>query len=206
MARPKGARDAAYEQKRALLLQRIALRLGRMNETRPSLRQLAAAAEVTVPTLRHYFGGRDQIVEAVLGRYREMGAPFIRDAAEPHGPFPDSIREFLQTLVRGMSRGRLGDIFAMGFVEGLLNDRLGPACLDALVDPAVDALTTRLQAHQQQGEMKPSDARHAALMLISPILVGWHHQEQMFGRHSRPLDIDVFVEDLASAFVLAYRA
>lgn len=206
MARPRGTRDAAYEQKRSVLLQRVATRLGRMNDTRPSLRQLAAAAEVTVPTLRHYFGGRDQTVEAVLAHYRTLGEPFMREAREPHGEFEESIRHFVTALAGGMARGRLGDIFAMGFVEGLLNDRLGPVCLSELVDPTVDALTARLEAHQRLGQMKAGSARHAALMLISPILVGWHHQEQMFGRQSRPLDLDAFVQDLATAFVAAYRA
>jgi AcrR family transcriptional regulator len=183
----------------------MAVRLGRPNETRPSLRQLAAAAEVTVPTLRHYFGGRDEIVEAVLVRYRKLGEPFMREVAAPHGPFDESVRQFLHALTAGMERGRIADIFAMGFIEGLLNDRLGPACLQEVVDPAVDALTERLEAHQRLGEMKPGDARHAALMLIAPVLVGWHHQEQMFGRAIRPLDVPAFVDDLATAFVAAYR-
>lgn len=206
LARPRGTRDAAYEQKRHLLLQRVASRLGRKNDTRPSLRQLAAAAEVTVPTLRHYFGDRDSTVEAVLAHYRALGEPFMSDARLPHGPFADSIRQFVGALTLGMSRGKLADIFAMGFVEGMLNERLGPVCLTELVDPAVDSLAARLEAHQRLGEMKPADCRHAALMLVSPILIGWHHQEQMFGRQSRPLDMQAFVDDLANAFIAAYSA
>lgn len=206
MPRPRGSRHADYAQKRSALLRKLAVRLGALNQTRPSLRQLAEAAEVSVPTLRHYFGGRDAMVEGVLAEYRAMGEPFMRDAAQPHGPFADSVREFLEALARGMSRGRLGDIFAMGFVEGLLNERLGPACLAELIDPALDALTVRLEAHQARGEMRAGDARHAALMLLAPMLLGWHHQEQMFGRTSSPLDMGRFLDDLAAAFVAAQRS
>ena len=206
MPRPKGARGPDYSQKRALLLRRMSARLGRLNDTRPSLRQLAEAAEVTVPTLRHYFGARDDIIEAVLQEYRQMGEPFLRQAREPQGPFAESVEAFVQALVRGMERGRLGDLFAVVFVEGLLNERLGPSALAHVVDPAVDALAARLAAHQARGDMKPVNPRHAALMLIAPLLLAWHHQNQMFGHASRELDVQAFLKDLVEAFVTAHRA
>ena len=181
-------------------------RLARRNETRPSLRQLAEAAEVTAPTLRHYFGGRDEIVQAVLLEYRRLGDGFIREAAEPKGGFDESVRHFLTSLIQGMQRGPVADLFAVGFVEGLMNEKLGPACLSSVVDPTVDALTQRLEAHQARGEMRPANARHAALILISPLLLASHHQIQMFGKAERPLDMPAMVEDLAAAFIRAFAA
>jgi AcrR family transcriptional regulator len=204
MPRPRGARDADYELKRAALLRRVSARLARRNDTRPSLRQLAEAAEVTAPTLRHYFGGRDEIVAAVFGEYRRLGERFIAEAAEPAGDLAMSVRAFLKDLLQGLQRGPLGEVLAVGFVEGLLNEKLGPVCLASMVDPAVEALARRLEAHQARGEMRPADTRHAALMLISPLLVAAHHQTQMFGAADNPLDFDALTEDMAAAFVRAY--
>ena len=48
------ARNADYDSKRRQLLGRIAVRFKQPD--RPSLRELAVAADVSVPTLRHYFG------------------------------------------------------------------------------------------------------------------------------------------------------
>jgi len=159
---------------------------------------------VAPPTLRHYFGGRDDIVAAVFAEYRRLGAAFINEAAIPKGALPESIRDFLGRLLRGLQHGPLGQIMAVGLVEGLMNEKLGPACLADVIDPAVDALALRLQTHQARGEMRPADARHAALMLIAPLLVAGHHQMQMFGRADRPLDLEALIEDMAAAFVRAY--
>jgi AcrR family transcriptional regulator len=202
--RPKGARDGDYDEKREALLRRMSERLARRNGTRPSLRQLAEAADVTAPTLRHYFGGRDEMVAAVFAESRRLGDGFIRAAAEPRGDFGESVRDALDSVLQGMQRGPLGDLFAVGFIEGLMNDRLGPACLANVVDPAVDAITQRLEAHQARGEMRPGNARHAALALISPLLIACLHQTQMSGQAERPLDLPALIEDLAIGFLRTY--
>lgn len=205
MPRPKGARDADYSVKRSALLRKLSARLTRMDDTRPSLRQLAAAADVTVPTLRHYFGTREELVEAVLVEYRRMGDPYIKLSREPEGPLPHSVRAYLNYLMAMLTDFPfLGDVFAIGFVEGMFNHRLGPVCLATLVDPMVEALELRLIAHQERGEMVDGDVRHGAMMLISPMLLGCHHQFQMYGRQLRPLELADMIESLTGAFVRAY--
>ena len=205
MPRPKGARDADYPAKRSALLRKLSARLGRMDDTRPSLRQLAAASDVTVPTLRHYFGTREDLVEAVMAEYRRLGDPYIQLAAEPEGDLDHSLRAYLKNLAALLTGfPYLGDIFAIGFIEGMFHHKLGPACLNHLVDPTLGALQARLEAHQARGEVIEGNMRHGALMLISPLLVACHHQNQMFGRSLRPLDLDALVEDLASNFVRSY--
>ena len=174
--------------------------------TRPSLRQLAEAADVTVPTLRHYFGTRDELVAAVFAEQHRLGAPYLEQAAEPRGDFENSVRDFLASFTLALTRARLGDILALGFIEGLLNGRLGPAALAHILDPAIDALEERLRAHQARGEMIDADPRHAAIILLSPVVLAGHHQDQMFGRTQRPLDADAFIDDLTRAFVRAYEA
>lgn len=205
MPRPKGARDADYSVKRSALLRKLSARLGRMDDTRPSLRQLAAASDVTVPTLRHYFGTREDIVEAVLAEYRRLGDPYIELGALPQGPLDHSIRAYLKNLTELLtSFPFLGDVFAIGFMEGMFSHRLGPACLSLLVDPTVEALEARLAAHQAQGEVIEGNMRYPALMLISPLVVACHHQNQMFGRQLRPLDLEELAEELACVFIRAY--
>jgi AcrR family transcriptional regulator len=176
-----------------------------MDDTRPSLRQLAAAADVTVPTLRHYFGTREDLIEAVLVEYRRMGDPYIKLSCEPEGPFAESIRSYLKYLHSMLvDYPFLGDVFAIGFLEGLFNHKLGPVCLSTLVDPMVEALEARLSAHQERGEMISGNVRYGALMLISPVLLACHHQFQMYGRQLRPLDFTDMLEGLGSVFIRAY--
>jgi AcrR family transcriptional regulator len=176
-----------------------------MDDTRPSLRQLAAAADVTVPTLRHYFGTREDLVEAVLVEYRRMGDPYIKLSREPEGPLPESIRAYLKYLLAMLTGFPfLGDVFAIGFVEGMFNHKLGPVCSSTMIDPMVEALEARLMAHQERGEMIEGDVRYGAMMLISPVLLGCHHQFQMYGRHSQPLELTDMIERLAEVFVRAY--
>lgn len=178
-------------------------RLAQIDGARASLRQLASAAEVSVPTLRHYFGSRDEIVVALFEAYRQRGDVYLQRAGIPTGGLETSIRDFLNDLAYAMRRRGLGDIVAVGLVEGLLNHRLGPAALESIIDPSLDALVTRLQAHQDRGELADVNLRNAALSLIAPIILGAHHQDQMFGASLAPLDVPALIEDLVRTFVAA---
>jgi AcrR family transcriptional regulator len=209
MPRPKGARDADYDVKRRALLHRMTSRLMRREVARPSLRQLADAAGVTVPTLRHYFGSRAEIVDAILEEYRRLGEARLQSIAADAAPFGDSIREFAGSLIRGMSAPRevrLGDVFAVSLAEGLLDREIGPSALRHIIDPSVDALQARLQLHISRGEMVSTDTRAAALMLISPILVAVLHQDQMGGSGCNPMDVERLADEISAAFVRAYEA
>ena len=206
MPRPRGARDIEYLNKRRALLQKISARLMQRDSTRPSLRQMADAAEVTVPTLRHYFGTRPEIIRALFEEYRRSGEPHLRREAEPTGPFPQSVRDCLRALTMALMHRPVGDMFAVALVEGLLHQELGPASLAYVIDPSIDAIEARLKAHQARGEMKPANTRNAAIMLMAPILLATQHQRQLHGAGERPLALEPLVEDVASAFVQAYAA
>jgi hypothetical protein len=86
----------------------------------------------------------------------------------------------------------------------MFNHKLGPVCSSTMIDPIVEALEARLMAHQERGEMIEGDVRYGAMMLISPVLLGCHHQFQMYGRHSQPLELTDMIERLAEVFVRAY--
>lgn len=209
MPRPKGARDADYEEKRRLLLARMTARLMRREVARPSLRQLAEAAEVTVPTLKHYFGSRSEIVEAILAEYRRHGEERLARLAVTDLPFAQSVQEFAIGLVFGMRAPRevrLGDVFAVSLAEGLLDPEIGPAALKHVVDPSVDVLAQRLRLHISRGEMVECDANAAALMLLSPILITVLHQDQLCGAKHRPVDLTALAQEVSAAFVRAYAS
>jgi AcrR family transcriptional regulator len=176
---------------------------------RPSLRQLASAAGVTVPTLRHYFGDRSDVIEAILAGYREAGEQRLRAIAEIRLPFDESIHEYGRALlaaVRAPRPVKLGDVFAVSLAEGLLDGRIGPAALEHVVDPSLEVLQARLAGHIEAGEMIPTDTRAAALMLLSPLLLVILHQHQMGGADCSPADLDAIAHEVCTAFVRAYAA
>lgn len=208
MPRPKGARDADYDEKRRALLRRMTERMMRREVARPSLRQLAESAGVSVPTLRHYFGDRAEVVEAMLEEYRRQGETRLAWVAQPQGPFASSIRQFAYAMIAGMTAPlpvRLGDVFAVGIAEGLLDAEIGPAALRNIVDPAVESCQARLESHIARGEMMPTDTRAAALMLLSPLLVAALHQDQMHGSQCNPMELYALADRVSDAFVRAYQ-
>ncbi len=205
MPRPKGARDADYAVKRSALLRKLSARLIQLDDTRPSLRQLAIAAGVTVPTLRHYFGDREDLIQAVLEEIFIHGERYLERGAEPYGDLGHSIRAFLSTLAEVMVEGpRLGDKIAIAFLEGFYSKRLGPAALNCVIEPPLQAMEKRLAAHQARGELGDIDLRCAALMLVSPLVVACMHQQQMFGDQVRPLSFAPVIDFTVSSFMKAY--
>jgi AcrR family transcriptional regulator len=191
--------------KRSALLRKISARLIQLDDTRPSLRQLAFAAGVTVPTLRHYFGSRDDLVQAALEEFFLLGERYLEQGAEPKGDLDESIRSFLNSLTQVMLGGpKLGDMIAIAFLEGFYNKRLGPTALNTVIEPPLQAMEKRLAAHQARGELRDVDVRYAAIMLISPLIVACLHQQQMFGDQVRPLDFQPLIDSAASSFITAY--
>lgn len=182
-------------------------RFVRRDIERPSLRQLAAAAGVTVPTLEHYFGRRPDVIAALLDEYRRRGENRLQIVSQPNGPFADSMREFAYGMVFGMKAGgqvRLGDVFAVSLAEGLADPDLAPLALQYIVDPAINSLITRLDAHVAKGEMIETNTRAAALMLISPMLLSVLHQDQLGGCETNPADLGAIADQISAAFVRAY--
>jgi hypothetical protein len=125
------------------------------------------------------------------------------------GGFDASVGEFAQAFVRGLqapAKVRLGDMFAASLAEGLLDPAVSPTVLQAMLDPAVEALQARLERHIAYLEMRPADTRAAALMLLSPLLMAVLHQDQLGGSRTHALKLPALADELAAAFVRAYRA
>jgi hypothetical protein len=117
-----------------------------------------------------------------------------------------SVHDYLTSLAGALMHRGVGEIFAVGLLEGLLHAELGPASLAYLIDPSVEALQKRLAVHQARGEMAPGETRNAALMLIGPVLLACQHQKQLFGARDHPLDLPSLIGELTDAFVKSYGA
>lgn len=209
MARPKGARDAAYEERRNALLRRITQQLMLRETPRPSFRQLAAAGGVSVTTLRHYFGDRPGLMAAILENYLEAGRRGLEAVAIPTGDLATSVRDYARALLAAMRaprEARLGDVFAVSLAEGLQDGAIGPSTLHYILDPTIEVLQRRLDEHVRRGEMRPCDTRAAALVLLSPLLVAILHQDHLGGRAASPVDLDAAFDSICAAFLRAYAA
>ena len=209
MARPKGARDANYEARRVALLRRISVRTLQPGAARPSFRQLAEAAEVSAPTLRHYFGDRPGVIAALLETYLEDRRRGLEAVAEPTGDLETSVREYAASLLSAMRAPRtvrLGDVFAFSLSEGLADGDIGPSTLKSVLDPSIEVLRRRLATHVCRGEMVETDTHAAALVLLSPLLLAILHQDHLGGCNSSPVDLDATFKSVCAAFLRAYAA
>ncbi len=209
MPRPKGSRDANHETKRRELLHRMTVRMMRREVVRPSMRELASSAQVSVPTLRHYFGGRGELMAAMLAECLRQGRQGLDAQSRSDQPFAQSMQDYALALVRALAAPRdvrLGDVFAVSLAEGLLDPEVSRPALEFIIDPTLETLEARLRVHMARGEMIQTDARGAALMLLSPLLLASLHQDQLKGAAHRPLALEALAADLSAAFVRAYAA
>lgn len=204
MPRPAGTRNPEYQQRRAALIAKLERRLVDP-PNRPNMLELARSAEVSIPTLKHYFGDRAGVVAAVLVDGRARGDRFMAIAAEPSGPFPQSIADLVSFVVQGFTRGRLGDLLAVGFAEAFRDAAASAAYLDNIMDPMIAAAGARLATHVERGEMIDVDTRHAALGLIGPLFLALVHQFDFAGKAHHPIDLEAFGAQHGAAFIRAYR-
>ena len=123
------------------------------------------------------------------------------------GPdFETSVRDAATLSWTVMTRHGVAGMLAMGMVEGMRDDLLGPVFIDRMFEPFVIALAERLETHVARGQMREVDTRMAALALASPLLLGALHQGELGGAKAYPLDGEAFVDHVVQGFVRAYRA
>ncbi len=195
MARVKGSRNADYEKERERLLEAVRVRLLEPDGAQASFRELADVAEVSVATLRHYFGSREALLTEVMRDMHRRGLPHLLAAAtEPRGPVRASLRWFLDSLLVGWRLG-VGAVHAFGLTAGVGHPTLGPVYVRELLEPTLQAAEARLARHIADGELRRCDVRHAALELVCPVVLGLLHQVQLSGASCRPLDVERFLAD-----------
>jgi AcrR family transcriptional regulator len=204
MARPTGSKDRDHDEKRAALLVRIGKHLSASLPDKSSLRDIAAAAGVTIPTLVHYFGSREGLLAALMEYQAGLGAPYLSIVAATDDPFHSSIRKLAHFILSGLVEARVVDLHAVGLVEASGSARLGPAYLEHLLEPTLQAVEARLASHVARGEMRDADLRVAALCLVSPVLLAALHQCSLGGDQVRHLDLATLAHEVTDSFLLAY--
>lgn len=205
MGRPLGKHGKDFEAKRSALLAKLGEYLVAELPHQPSLRQLASAAGVSVPTLRHYFGTREDVIAAYLTQFGDAGAPYLAIARTYTEPFHASIPGLVDFILEGLVRARVIDGHAVAFTEALAAPMLGPIYLRHVLEPTLQAVEARLADHQARGEMRKVDPRTAALALVAPLLLAALHQCALGGEQIRPLDLASFGQDIAAAFLRSYQ-
>lgn len=204
MGRPIGSRSKTHEARRREIIARLAERLALPGAMHASYRDLVSASGESISTLQHYFGRRENILIAVLEESHRQAEPYLDHARTPLSDFEASVRDVVDYVRLGFEQFGLGDLYAMGLVEGIRNEAIGPAMVRQLLEPTIDAVAQRLAAHQARGQMRDVIlARHAAVLLLSPVIVIMLHQHDLGGRQSHPADMDRFIDDHVASFVRA---
>ncbi|WP_204484328.1 TetR/AcrR family transcriptional regulator [Archangium primigenium] len=207
MARVKGSRNADYAQERERLLTAVRQRLLARDGAQASFRELAEVAGVSVATLRHYFGSREALMAEMMADMHRRGLPHLLSVATgARGPVRESLQWFLRAFAKGWREGAVGEVHAFGLTAGVGHATLGPVYLQELLEPTLQAAEARLSRHIAEGELRRCDVRHAALELVSPVVLGLLHQVQLSGASSRPLDVERFLEDHLDTFLRAHAA
>jgi AcrR family transcriptional regulator len=205
MPRTAGARNSSYTERRKSLILKARDRLSARDAQSPSLRELAAAAGVSVTTFRHYFGSRDNVVAAVFEAARTSAAMHLDRGRQPSSDdLATSLKAFLMGVARGWTEGTVAALHRIGLAEGLRDPSAGVAYLNEVLEPTLQALEQRLAAHIAAGTMIDADTRHAALLLLSPVVLGLLHQQDLGGTRCRPLDLHAVIDAQVVVFLRAY--
>lgn len=205
MSRTAGARNRDYDARRDALAVAMIPRLLAPDGPRVSARELAAAAGVSVPTLRHYFGGRGGAFAAAIGAMRRLGAMHLdRAAREPHGGVSRSLHWFVSELILGWEQFGVGGMVGSAIAAGMFDTEVGPACVNDILEPILQGAEVRLAGHVAAGEIAVPDVRAAALTLVAPIVLALLHQGPLGGAGCRPLDVRAFARAHVDRFLVGY--
>lgn len=202
--RTHGAKNADHQSKRAAMVAAIAPMVMRAAPERPSLREMAKAAGVSVNNLRHYFGTREGVLEAVFEAMGRAGEPYIRRAISFTSlPAPLGLRRLLEEIVAAWTPEALGGLHRSGISEGLGSEQLGPAYLQHLLDPTLMLAEQMLEIWRARGELDIAEdqLRTAGLALLAPLMLALLHQRGLGGARKRPLDLEDFIKTHVDGFL-----
>jgi len=209
MARTPGAKNRDHEATKQAIAARV---LGAVVDhgAQPSLHEMARAAGASIPTLKHYFGGRSGVAAAALRSVREAAAPHTEGIANPGKlTLTASLTRVADDLIAAWVPHGVGRVFAAGLAAGMHDPEAGPGYLDGVLEPTIMALEARLKLHAERGETcfgtaDELEVRVAALAFLSPLLVALIHQHALSGTSCRPLDMAAFSKIHVDRFVSAY--
>ncbi|MEL6258631.1 MAG: TetR/AcrR family transcriptional regulator [Pseudomonadota bacterium] len=195
MARPAGARNHDFEEKRAALLDALTEYALSSDLRRPSLRQFAIAAGASEPTLRHYFTDRQGLVGAILENINLRGQALWSAISTPAADPAKAVEEYLRVSEAGMRHGGFSRAHAFGLIEGLADPVAAEAYREMLLEPALRAVMDKIA--NTPGAPKGEPAQRAlALAMFSPLLVISLHQDLLGGAEASPFDTSELIDHL----------
>lgn len=205
MGRAPGQRNPNFEAKRAALCRMMVPGLIEGGRA-ATLKSLAARAEVSVPTLRHYFDDREGVIMAVMAQaHQDYSDTFDADGVPEGMDVSASLNQYLTGFVQGWVHSPLNTLVLGSLTAGMESESLGLASLDHVIEPTLHLIERRLADHIARGELHSEcDPRHGALMLFSPMLVALMHQHHLQGASYRPLDVQALLHDVVARFVTAH--
>jgi AcrR family transcriptional regulator len=205
--RTYGAKNVDHEAKRAQMVAAIAPMVLAAAPERPSLREMSKAAGVSVNNLRHYFGTREGLLEAVFESMGRRGAPYIQRALGfAELPVAVGLRMLVGQIVEGWKPEGLGGLHTSGISEGLGSEPLGPVYVDHILEPTLDVVERMLEIWRARGEVEVEDLRTAALGVLAPVVLALLHQRGLGGNRCRPLDFEVFLDHHIAGFLRGHAA
>lgn len=201
MARTKGSENKDSGERKRQILKGV-WRAMRDADGKPlSWREMAVAGGVGPATLAHHFGKRDDVVEAILTAKREDGIEALKTLASPSSDdLEQSLQDALAHMIIGLTEFDVGDLIGVGFAEGMYHERIGPAFIREGLEPILENVERRLKAHQSAGYVAGDiDTRAAAIMLVSPVLLTFTHQEPLGGASTFPTDLSKLARQTAKS-------
>ena len=200
--RTYGAKNADHEAKRQKMVALIAPVIMRAAPERPSLREMAKAAGVSVNNLRHYFGTREGVLEAVFEAMGVAGEPYMTRALRfTDLPVATGLHTLLSELTAAWTPEQLGGLHRSGISEGLGSEALGPSYLEHLLEPTISIVEQMLEVWHARKEIEYRDVRVAAMSLLSPLLLALIHQRGLGGCDARPIDFESFIDELVERWL-----
>jgi len=193
MPRPAGVRNHDFEAKRTALLTTLSEFALNDDLRRPSLRQFAIAAKASEPTLRHYFKDRQGLVIAILKHIHDRAIPLWDIIATGAPDTATAVEEYFRVTQAGLTHGGFARAHAFGIIEGMADEKVGQAYLEFVLDPALQAVSEKMDATPGKPETT-EERRASAFMMLSPILVMTLHQQLLGGKEASPLNSENFLK------------
>jgi AcrR family transcriptional regulator len=201
VARPTGRRNHDFDERKATLAGALSAALIDLGPG-ASLRDLAAAVGASPSSLRHYFGSRDGVFDAVAAHQRALAAPYFAAVAVPMAPdLRGALTAALGFFRVGWTQFGVDRLHATALAEGLLSGPRGPSYVTHTLEPSLGAFEALLEALAARGDLCPGDARQRALSLVGPVLLALLHQTRLGGDACRPLDVEAFLAAHVDAWI-----
>lgn len=193
MPRPTGRRNDDFELKRRALARRA--RVAWLSQGAGiSLRDFAEATDSSLTNLKHYFGDRDGLVEAMTSVCHEDSLPILARVSQPQGEDArGSLLIFFDQLLLGWQNFGVGRLHEVGLSESLGDARLGPAFVNNILEPSLQSTEQLLAILVERQQLPQMEVRAAALSLMSPVILALLHQGGLMGDRCRPLNVHDFI-------------